>query len=169
MRWATGWWSVKRGRTTSTYDAANQLETSVDGTGTTTYTYDDVGNPTQVDEGGGNTVDWKYDDTDRLINEKRSGTGSFNTTYTYDAVGNWLIDCWLKRAPARTSSTVFMRRKWSVSPKAKLTNGMSLAAKQVSSRPARTIGLWGHKHYTAIRMTATRCRMRCHKPNDSSA
>ena len=67
-----------------------------------TYTYDDVGNPTHVDEGGGNTVDWKYDDTDRLINEKRSGTGSFNTTYTYDAVGNRLVE---RQGAARTTST----------------------------------------------------------------
>ena len=37
-------------RTTSTYDAANQLKTSIDSTGTTTYTYDANGNQEIVHE-----------------------------------------------------------------------------------------------------------------------
>ena len=75
------------------YDAANQLTVLENLKGATvlsryTYSYDNVGNRTQVLEGGTSVVTWTYDETDRLKTEKRSGTGSFSTTYTYDDVGN---------------------------------------------------------------------------------
>ena len=36
--------------TSSTYDAANQLETSVNNSGTTSYTYDAAGNLTKIED-----------------------------------------------------------------------------------------------------------------------
>jgi len=52
------------------------------------YTYNSVGNRTQVVEATGATVTWTYDPTYQLTNEQRSGTNSYNITYTYDGVGN---------------------------------------------------------------------------------
>ena len=89
------------------YDAANQLTVLENLKGATvlsryTYSYDNVGNRTQVLEGGTSVVTWTYDETDRLKTEKRSGTGSFSTTYTYDDVGNRTVQ---QKGGALTSST----------------------------------------------------------------
>ena len=89
------------------YDAANQLTVLENLQGATvlsryTYSYDNVGNRTQVLEGGTSVVTWTYDETYRLKTEKRSGTGSFSTTYTYDEVGNRTVQ---QKGGALTSST----------------------------------------------------------------
>ncbi len=50
--------------------------------------------------------------------------------------------------------------------KGKAHKWYELAARRVSSPPARTIGSWEHKHYTAIHMTVTRWPARSRKRND---
>ena len=52
------------------------------------YTYDPIGNRTQVVESNGDVVTWSYDPTYQLTNEQRSGVNSYNISYTYDPVGN---------------------------------------------------------------------------------
>ena len=89
------------------YDAADQVTVLENLYGATapsryTYSYDNVGNRTEVQEGGSRVVTWTYDETYRLQTEKRSGTGGFETTYTYDAVGNRTVQ---EKDGARTSST----------------------------------------------------------------
>ena len=78
----------------NTYDNADRLLLLANlGTGGTTlssfaYTYNPVGNRTQVVEVDGSVVTWSYDPTYQLTNEQRSGPNSYNITYAYDAVGN---------------------------------------------------------------------------------
>jgi RHS repeat-associated protein len=79
------------------YDSAGQilLLANVNSTGTTlsnfNYTYNHVGNRTQVVEVDGSTVSWSYDPTYQLTNEQRSGANAYNITYSYDPVGNRLL------------------------------------------------------------------------------
>ena len=53
-----------------------------------TYTYDAVGNRTQVEEANGDVVSYSYDEIRQLTRERRSGANAYDTTYTYDGVGN---------------------------------------------------------------------------------
>ncbi len=52
------------------------------------YTYNPVGNRTQIVESNGDVVSLAYDPTYQLTNERRSGANSYNLSYTYDSVGN---------------------------------------------------------------------------------
>ena len=76
------------------YDNADRLLVLANiGTGGTTlssfaYTYDRVGNRTQVIELDGSVVTWIYDEMYQLTHEQRSGPSAYNITYTYDGVGN---------------------------------------------------------------------------------
>jgi RHS repeat-associated protein len=76
------------------YDNAGQilLLANVNSSGTTlssfNYTYNPVGNRTQVAEVDGSMVTWSYDPTYQLTNEQRSGANAYNITYGYDPVGN---------------------------------------------------------------------------------
>ena len=54
--------------TTSTYDAANQLHTAVDATGTRTFTFDASGNQQIVDELSGRTTNtWDFENQNTLV------------------------------------------------------------------------------------------------------
>jgi YD repeat-containing protein len=64
---------------TSTYDAANRLVTSVDGSGPSTYTFDSNGNMTKVAAPSSVTT-MVYDIENRLV---RHESGGVTTTYTY--------------------------------------------------------------------------------------
>jgi YD repeat-containing protein len=57
-----------------------------------TYTLDAVGNRTKVVEANGRTVDYQYDNLNRLISEQITNTvsGNRNFGYTYDLAGNRL-------------------------------------------------------------------------------
>ena len=85
-------------RTTYTYDGASQTskiehwKDTATYLGRLTYTYDKVGNRTQLMELDGSTTTWTYDAAYRLTNEYRTGTSGHNTTHTYDPVGNRLIE-----------------------------------------------------------------------------
>ena len=76
------------------YDGANRLLLLANlTTGGTTlssfnYTYNPVGNRTQVVEANGDVVTFGYDPTYQLTNEKRSGANAYNISYSYDPVGN---------------------------------------------------------------------------------
>ena len=76
----------------NTYDAADRLLLLANlGTGGTTlssfnYTYNPVGNRTQVVEANGDVVTWSYDPTYQLTNERRSGANAYSITYAYDPV-----------------------------------------------------------------------------------
>ena len=71
----------------NTYDNADRLLVLANlGTGGTTlssfaYTYNPVGNRTQVVEVDGSVVTWSYDPIYQLSNERRSGPNSYNITY----------------------------------------------------------------------------------------
>ena len=67
--------------TTYTYDRANKLLSSTDGTNTTTYAYDGIGNMTSVTENGTVSKSYSYDNFERLISSTVDGT---TTAYTYD-------------------------------------------------------------------------------------
>lgn len=54
------------------------------------YTYDHVGNRTQLSESTGDITTWTYDDVYQLLTDDRTGTGAYSRTYTYDATGNRL-------------------------------------------------------------------------------
>ena len=75
-----------------TYDNADRLLLLANLTsgGTTlssfNYTYNPVGNRTQVVEANGDVVTWSYDPTYQLTNEQRSGANSYNITYTLRSV-----------------------------------------------------------------------------------
>jgi RHS repeat-associated protein len=76
------------------FDAAGQLRLleNTKSTGAVissfSYTYDNVGNRTRVDENGAGQVNWTYDDTYQLTNEVRTGNNTYNVTHQYDPVGN---------------------------------------------------------------------------------
>ena len=78
----------------NTYDDANQilLLANLTTSGTTlssfNYTYNPVGNRTQVVEADGDVLTLSYDPTYQLTNEVRSGANAYNISYVYDAVGN---------------------------------------------------------------------------------
>ncbi len=78
----------------NTYDKADRLLFLANvGPGATTlssfaYTYNPMGNRTQVVEFDGSVVTWSYDPTHQLTNEQRSGTTAYNITYVYDGIGN---------------------------------------------------------------------------------
>ena len=78
----------------NTYDNANQLLllANLTTSGTTlssfNYTYNPVGNRTQVVEANGDVLTLSYDPTYQLTNEMRSGANAYNISYIYDPVGN---------------------------------------------------------------------------------
>lgn len=76
------------GRTgTTEYDALHRpIETTNPLSGTTTYTYDEVGNLIQVVNPKSQTSNLQYDALNRLVvaTDALSGT----TTYSYDEIGN---------------------------------------------------------------------------------
>ncbi|MBM3500402.1 MAG: hypothetical protein FJX74_17225, partial [Armatimonadetes bacterium] len=51
------------------------------------YTYDAVGNPTQLAEASGDVTTWTYDALNQLTDDVRAGGTSYNATFSYDAVG----------------------------------------------------------------------------------
>lgn len=68
--------------TTSTYDAANRLETAVDASGTTSYTYDAVGNLTKIEDPGSNVTSYTWD-ADNMRTKVEFPSGEVVTS-TYD-------------------------------------------------------------------------------------
>ena len=92
----------------NTYDNADQLLllANMATSGTTlssfNYTYNPVGNRTQVVEANGDVVTFGYDPTYQLTNETRSGANAYNISYTYDPVGNRTL---LLNNGAATTST----------------------------------------------------------------
>ena len=69
--------------TTTTYDAANQIRSSLSGSGRITYTYDATGDPQVVREPGGDrtTYVWGYENQNTLV---RRPAGS-PATMTFNA------------------------------------------------------------------------------------
>ena len=94
--------------TSNTFDNADQLLllANLTSSGTTlssfNYTYNPVGNRTQVVEATGDVVTFGYDPTYQLTNEQRSGANAYNISYTYDPVGNRTL---LLNSGAPTTST----------------------------------------------------------------
>jgi RHS repeat-associated protein len=92
----------------NTYDNANQLLllANLTASGSTlssfNYTYNPVGNRTQVVEANGDVLTLSCDPTYQLTNEKRSGANSYNISYTYDPVGNRTV---LTNSGALTTNT----------------------------------------------------------------
>jgi len=76
--------------TALTYDARNRLTSQVTGTETTSYTYDGVGQLTQVTLPSGNSVSYVYDNAHRLT-EIHDLAGD-KIVYTLDAAGNHLSE-----------------------------------------------------------------------------
>jgi RHS repeat-associated protein len=111
-------WNPQGERTTYQYDALEQVTTMTHANGATaatdydadgqttavrnlksdgstvlsifTYSYDNAGNRTGVQEANGDRVTWSYDENHQLMREQRSGGNSYDITYTYDEVGNRL-------------------------------------------------------------------------------
>ncbi len=76
---------------TKTYDVLNRLKTVTDAQGTTTYTYDEVGNQTGVTLPNGVTTNYAFDSLNRVtaiahLNSIGTTLGRFE--YTYDNAGN---------------------------------------------------------------------------------
>lgn len=104
---------------TYTYDAASQVTglTHLSSTGLYlaryTYTYDNAGNPTKVNEIGA-TVTWGYDNANQLTSEVRDSAGvvQYADTMTYDAVGNraTLFDVTAPEPRTRTTTPTSCRR-----------------------------------------------------------
>ena len=69
---------------TSTYDAANRLQTAVDDSGTTTYTYDPNGNQTSIEIPAGDitTYTWSYENQLQTVEDPEGEV----VTYTYAPV-----------------------------------------------------------------------------------
>lgn len=80
------------GTTTYTYDNRNRLTSKATPQGTLTYTYNAVGNVLTVrsSNANGTSVDYGYDELNRLktVTDNRLGTTQNVTTYDYDNVGN---------------------------------------------------------------------------------
>ncbi|KPC90042.1 hypothetical protein ADL27_37880, partial [Streptomyces sp. NRRL F-6602] len=74
-------------KTSFTYDAKGNLSKVVPPSplGETKYTYDDLGRPKTATDGRGTTVEYTYDNRDRV---KQAKTGSSTVTYHYDGDGN---------------------------------------------------------------------------------
>ncbi|MGW1115452.1 RHS repeat-associated core domain-containing protein [Streptomyces albidoflavus] len=77
----------RKKKTSFTYDAKGNLSKVVPPSplGETKYTYDDLGRPKTVTDGRGTTVEYTYDNRDRV---KQAKTGSSTVTYHYDGDGN---------------------------------------------------------------------------------
>ena len=86
--------------TTYTYDTLYRLTDIVQQNGSQTlgsytYTLDNAGNRTSVDEFGGSYYLWDYDDYYRLTSEERyvsTGVLDYNTAYEYDPAGNRTLE-----------------------------------------------------------------------------
>ena len=85
-------------RESLTYDVANQvtLLSNLKSDGSIIcsfdYQYNAAGIRTRVAEDAGDRVTWIYDDANRLLAERRSGTHAYAHTFIYDAVGNRLVN-----------------------------------------------------------------------------
>ncbi|NUV77949.1 RHS repeat-associated core domain-containing protein [Streptomyces fungicidicus] len=77
----------RKKKTSFTYDAKGNLTkvTPPSPLGETKYTYDDLGRPKTATDGRGTTVEYTYDNRDRV---KQAKTGSSTVTYHYDGDGN---------------------------------------------------------------------------------
>ncbi|WP_242539526.1 RHS repeat-associated core domain-containing protein [Streptomyces albidoflavus] len=77
----------RKKKTSFTYDAKGNLSKVVPPSplGETKYTYDDLGRPKTATDGRGTTVEYTYDNRDRV---KQAKTGSSTVTYHYDGDGN---------------------------------------------------------------------------------
>ena len=73
--------------TTSTYDAANQLETSVDASGTTDYTYDEAGNLTTITDPSSNVTSYTWDEENRRTKVELASPSTEVVTSTYNGDG----------------------------------------------------------------------------------
>jgi RHS repeat-associated protein len=82
------------GTTTYTYDQRDRLLTKQTPQGTLTYTYDLAGGLTSMrsSNADGVSVDYTYDDLNRLESVIDNRLVASTTTYTYDAVGNLKSD-----------------------------------------------------------------------------
>lgn len=68
---------------------AEDLHASADGTyGSWSYTYDDASNMTQSVSPEAKTVNYTYDDINRVLTENYTGAGGIEITYTYDSCTN---------------------------------------------------------------------------------
>jgi RHS repeat-associated protein len=78
------------GTTTYTYDIRDRLVAKATPQGTLTYTYDAGGKVTSIrsSNAGGASVDYSYDELNRLSSVTDNRLASGVTTYTYDPVGN---------------------------------------------------------------------------------
>ena len=72
-------------RSQTLYEAANRLVTALSGTQKITYTFDDNGNMTK--EQTNLTVNWSYDDEDRMTVEEQVTVINGITTNTYAGDG----------------------------------------------------------------------------------
>ncbi|MFE1692297.1 RHS repeat-associated core domain-containing protein [Streptomyces sp. C-3] len=77
----------RKKKTSFTYDAKGNLSKVVPPSplGETKYTYDDLGRPKTATDGRGTTIEYTYDNRDRV---KQAKTGSSTVTYHYDGDGN---------------------------------------------------------------------------------
>ncbi|WP_237500793.1 RHS repeat-associated core domain-containing protein [Streptomyces sp. SID8370] len=77
----------RKKKTSFSYDAKGNLTkvTPPNPLGETKYTYDDLGRPKTATDGRGTTVEYAYDNRDRV---KQAKTGSSTVTYHYDGDGN---------------------------------------------------------------------------------
>ncbi|RZE01521.1 Wall-associated protein, partial [Streptomyces albidoflavus] len=77
----------RKKKTSFSYDAKGNLTkvTPPNPLGETKYTYDDLGRPKTATDGRGTTVEYTYDNRDRV---KQAKTGSSTVTYHYDGDGN---------------------------------------------------------------------------------
>jgi RHS repeat-associated protein len=67
-----------------TYDALNRLATVIDSSGTTTYSYDDVGNQKTITYPNGLMTEYIYNDVNQLKNlTTKNGSGEVVSSYTY--------------------------------------------------------------------------------------
>jgi RHS repeat-associated protein len=73
-------------KTTSTYDLANQLETSRDANGTTTYTYDQAGNLSLVESPTGDRTTTTWDDQNRQTTVTQPDNTVTTCTYKSDGL-----------------------------------------------------------------------------------
>jgi RHS repeat-associated protein len=80
------------GTTTYTYDARHRLLSKQTPQGTLAYTYDAAGNPatTRSSNAGGVSVDYGFDELNRVKTVKDNRQAAGTTTYSYDAAGNVL-------------------------------------------------------------------------------
>jgi RHS repeat-associated protein len=77
--------------TSYSYDADDRLTGETDPLGTRSYGYDNVGNRVEAIDRNGRTRAFKFDDLNRIVEEKWIGDGQ-TFTYGYDAVGNLLSE-----------------------------------------------------------------------------